>query len=249
MPSWRAQRVRASTSRRSWPSTSTRPDGGVVEARHELGERRLARARGADEGDRLPRRDRQVDVVERELRAVVGAVGEGHVVEGDLAADVRELPRVRAVGQLGLLVEQLEDLVQRGHAGLVGRVDLRELADRVEEAVERGQEADEHADGDVALDGLRAADEQDEDRRQRAEELDAREVRGVEVDRRHVRVAVALVQPLEDALVATLLGEGAHDAHAAQRLLQVGRDGARSSRACACRRRRWRCGRPARPGP
>jgi hypothetical protein len=38
------------------------------------------------------------------------------------------------VDEVGLLVEQLEDLVQRGHARLVLRVELRELLDRVEEA-------------------------------------------------------------------------------------------------------------------
>ena len=92
---------------------------------------------------------RQVDVVERELRALVGAVGERHVVEGDLAADARRGRRASgASDEVGLLVEQLEDLVQRRHAGLVGRVDLRELLDRVEEPVERGEEADEHADVD-----------------------------------------------------------------------------------------------------
>ena len=44
---------------------------------------------------------------------------------------------------------------------------------------------------------LVAAVEQDPDRRERADELDRREVGGVEVDRRHVRVAVALVELAE----------------------------------------------------
>ena len=58
-PHLRAQRRAARTSRRSWPSTSTRPLGRVVEARDELGERRLAGAGRADERDGLARRDVQ----------------------------------------------------------------------------------------------------------------------------------------------------------------------------------------------
>ena len=55
-PHLRAQRRRRAPSRRSWPSTSTRPLGRVVEARDELGERRLAGAGRAHERDGLARR-------------------------------------------------------------------------------------------------------------------------------------------------------------------------------------------------
>src|SRR4029450_5742898 len=126
-------------------------------------EGRLARACRADERDRLPGRDDERDVVEGELGAFVGAVAEGDAVEDDLAADALELDRARAVGQLGCDVEQLEDLVERRHARLVGRVDLRELADRVEEAVEGGDEAAEHADLDVPVDSLEPAGGEDTD--------------------------------------------------------------------------------------
>ena len=81
-----------------------------------------------------------------------------------------------------------------------------------------------HAGRDVAVDRLQAAVEQDPDRRERAEQLDRREVRRVEVDGRHVDVAVALVERAEARDVARLLAEGAHDADPRQRLLQVGRD-------------------------
>ena len=127
--------------------------GRVVEARDELGERRLARAGRADEGDGLAGRHDQ----RRRRRARASArprCGSGtRRPRSAISPRMRgEVARVGRVDELGLLVEQLEDLVERRHAGLVGRVDLRELADRVEEAVERGDEADEHADLDVAVD-------------------------------------------------------------------------------------------------
>jgi hypothetical protein len=93
-------------------------------------------------------------VLQRVLRRIARSVAKRDVLEADLATDARQLDRARPVGQVGRLVEQLEDLVERGHAGLIGRVDLRELADRVEEPVERRDEAHEHADLDVAVDRL-----------------------------------------------------------------------------------------------
>jgi hypothetical protein len=55
-------------------------------------------------------------------RQRIPAVGEGHVVEADLPAHARELLGVHLVRNVRLLVEQLEDLVERRHAGLVGGV-------------------------------------------------------------------------------------------------------------------------------
>src|SRR5262249_16349760 len=111
--------------------------GRVIEPRDELRERRLARAGFADKRDRLPWRDRQVYVAERVLPV---AIPERHVVELDRAADRAELSRVRRIDELRLLVEQLEDLVERRHPGLIRGVQLRELLDRVEEVVERRDE-------------------------------------------------------------------------------------------------------------
>ena len=59
---WRSEC--SSTSRTSTPSTVTRPAGHVVEARHERGQRRLARAGVPDQRDRRPGGDVEVDVVE-----------------------------------------------------------------------------------------------------------------------------------------------------------------------------------------
>ena len=128
------------------------------------------------------------------------------------------------VAQLGLLVEQLEDLVERRHPRLVGRVELRQRLDRVEEVVQRGDEGDQHADRHLAVDRLQAAVEQDPRGRERRQQLDRREVRRVQVDGLHVRVVVVLVELVEALEVARLLRERAHDADAGQRLLQVGGD-------------------------
>ena len=90
-------------------------------------------------------------------------------------------------------VEQLEDLVQRRHPGLVGRVELRQGLDRVEEVVQRGDERHEHADRDLAVDRLVAAVEDDRHGPDRGQQLDRRKVGRVEVDGAHVRHSVLLV--------------------------------------------------------
>ena len=197
------------------------PAVGVVEARHQLGERGLAGAGRAHERQGLPRWHVQRDVLERRMLAVVG---EGHVVELDLAAQALELDRVRRVADLRLLVEQLEDLVERRHARLVGRVELGERLDRVEEALQVEDERGEHADGHGLVQHLVAAVEQDRGGGDRRQQLDRREVGRVQVDRLHVGLAVLVVQLREALAVAVLLPEGAHHPHAGQRLLQVGRD-------------------------
>ena len=198
--------------------------GRVVEARDELGDRRLACAGRADERDGLAGRHGQRDVTHGVGAVLLAAIAKAHVAQLDLAAQAPELDRVGRVDEVGLDVEQVEDLVQRGHARLVGRVDLRQLLDRVEEAVQREHEGDHDARGDVAVDDLKAAVEQDPDGRQRAQQLDRGEVRGVEVDGRHVDLAVALVELAEALGVLGLLAEGAQDADPRQRLLQIGGD-------------------------
>ena len=64
------------------------PVARVVEAREELRDRRLPGARVADERDRRPWRDVEVEVVE-DVREV--AVPEADVLEADVALDRREL--------------------------------------------------------------------------------------------------------------------------------------------------------------
>ena len=85
-PHLRAQRGAVTLAQVVPVDAARAPRGRVVEARDELGAGRLAGAGRADQRDRLARRDAQRHVVERG-RAV--AVGEGHAVEHDLAAQPR----------------------------------------------------------------------------------------------------------------------------------------------------------------
>ena len=64
----------------------------VVEARDQIGDRRLAGAAGADQRGELPRLDLEGDVVER--RALkLGRVAERHIVERHVAAQRRRIER------------------------------------------------------------------------------------------------------------------------------------------------------------
>ena len=76
----------------------------------------------------------------------------------------------------------------------------------------------------AAVHDLVAAVDEDRRGRDRRQQLHRREVRGVQVDGLHVRLAVLVVQLREAAAVARLLAERAHHAHAGERLLEVGRD-------------------------
>jgi hypothetical protein len=71
-----------------------------------------------------------------------------------------------------------------------------------------------------------AAEDDDADRGHGRHELDGREVGGVELDGDEVGLAVDVVELGEVRAMARLLREGAHDADARQRLLQVDGDGA-----------------------
>ena len=133
--------------------------------------------------------------------------------------------RAGGVDHVRLGVEQVEDLVQRRHSLLVGRVELGEFLDRFEEGRQVADEGDDDANLDRAVDRLRAAVEQDHRGADRRQQFDRREVGGVEVDGLHVHGAVLLVEIRHHRLVPGLLAEAAHHPHAAQRLLQVGGDG------------------------
>ena len=128
--------------------------GRVIEARHELDEGRLARARLAHQRHGLPGRDRHVDVAQRVLAVRRRRSGRTRPRSCSCAAQRRQLGGRRGVGELGLLVEELEDLVQGRHARLVGRVELGELLDRVKEVVQRGDEREHDAGRGVAVEDL-----------------------------------------------------------------------------------------------
>ena len=67
--------------------------------------------------------------------ARVLGVAEPDALEIDAALDLTGIDRVRAVDDVGLGVEQVEDLVERRHPLLIGGVELADLLDRVEEGL------------------------------------------------------------------------------------------------------------------
>ena len=77
---------------------------GVVQPREQPGDGALARAGGADEGERLARRDVQVEPVEHEA---VALVAEADAVEPDVARAALELDRMARLAQLRLGLEHL----------------------------------------------------------------------------------------------------------------------------------------------
>ena len=80
----------------------------VVEAGEQLGDRRLPRAGGADQRERLALGDREVDVLEHER---VGCVTERDVLERDLALDRRERHRASGFSRTdGLVVKRSRSL-------------------------------------------------------------------------------------------------------------------------------------------
>ncbi len=83
----------------------------VVEAGEQQGERRLARARAADDGDALTGGDAERHVVEHRPAL---AVGEGHPVDVERAPWLRDGPGVRCVATAGCTGEQLEHAVGAG---------------------------------------------------------------------------------------------------------------------------------------
>src|SRR5207344_542406 len=101
------------------------------EARDERGERGLARARMADEGDRLSRLDLELDLLQH---GAALEVLEADVLEPEPPAARRKLHRSRPVSDLYRLVHDLED-------ALTGRRRALRLADP---HAERAQRHDQH---------------------------------------------------------------------------------------------------------
>ncbi|MPM25386.1 hypothetical protein SDC9_71877 [bioreactor metagenome] len=114
------------------PVDPDRAAGDVVEAEEKPPDRRLARARGADQCHALPRRHGQRDPLQdRPVRVI----GEFHRVETDLAAGDLQRRRAGLVLDLGGLVQQVEHLAHVDKC-------LTDLA------IDRAEEAERHGDLD-----------------------------------------------------------------------------------------------------
>ena len=141
------------TSRTSAPSMVMRPGVHVVEAGQHQRDGRLARARAADERDRLARRDREIEVAEHRLGR---RVAERHVLEPHLAVRHHEVDRVGRVLHDRRRVEQVVDALGAGPGELADGEDRGELADRRRDQQHVGGEREERAERDVGR-GARAS--------------------------------------------------------------------------------------------
>ena len=99
--------------------------GRVVEARHEVHQRRLARAAHAHESHHLAAPDLEVDVAQRRLRRARVAEGDG--LEAQPGREAGERGRPRPVVDGGRPVEDLEHALYRGRRLLNGVGDPRQL--------------------------------------------------------------------------------------------------------------------------
>ncbi len=178
--------------------------GGVVEARDQFRERRLAAARLADERDHAPRGDAHRHVAQHAAR--VRRVAEGDVLEFDGVAQRGEFDGVGLLRRLLVLVHHLPDVAHGGERLLHPVVQARELAHRVVGGEEEEEEGDELRGGHVPAHDLALREEEEDGDREHADQLDGG--RGGAVDLRGAQVrAHHLPRDAREALALSLLGD------------------------------------------
>ena len=180
------------------------PGVDVVEAKEQARQRALARARRPDHGDRLAGRDLEAHAVQD---LAVAVVAEADIVEANRAAGRParrrddERRRVRRVGDLAVLAEQREHLLQVDQRLLDLAVDHAEEVERDVELdhqrVDQHEVAERHRAGDDA-DG-RPPDQQ------RDRGGDDQALAEIEQRQRRLRLDRYLLEPLQVLVVAGLL--------------------------------------------
>ncbi len=193
--------------------------GRVVEAGHQLRQGRLPRTGGPDQRQPLPRLDHQVDVAEH--LGGVGCVGEPDAGHHDRPPR-RQVDGVGCLGDVGLGVEQLVQLLEPGPARLHLVEQLRQLLHRVEQVRQRQHEEGDGADGEGVVDHHPTTDQHHQGRRPGPGHLDHRQVPGLDPHRTHVGPVQAPVAALEAIGLDALPGVGLDDPHPGQPLLEVG---------------------------
>ena len=131
----------------------------LVEGGDEVADGGLAAARGADQRQRLALFDVQRNVFENFLGAVIG---EGDVIERDFALHVLKVARVRAF-LFGLLVHDLEEALEAGHAVLILLHEVDQRGHRPYELIDRHDERRVIAEVDLARVHEQAARQHDHD--------------------------------------------------------------------------------------
>ena len=189
----------------------------LVEARDQVGDRRLAGAARPDKGDHLAGFHFEADVGECRHALLVL---ERDVVEDDVPLDLRQFLGVRLVRDRLLEVDDGEDAVDGGHRALQVAVDAREALDRVCEVDSVRQEGDECTGRHLAVDDLVAAEPDDDRDRDGREELDGRRQEARELNVLHRRLEVELILAAEALDLVVLAHERLDDADGRDALLQ-----------------------------
>ena len=119
---------------------------GLPHALQQRQRRRLAGARGADQRHRLARPRRDIDVGHT-LRA--GAIAERHLVEDDIAFDVRQQLGIGLLDDEALGVDELEIGPQRRRLLIDAHEEARELIELADEQIGKTDKRDDRADRDL----------------------------------------------------------------------------------------------------
>jgi hypothetical protein len=198
------------------------PFGRVVQARQQRGERRLARARGADDGDGLAGVDGQVDAQQR--GAVAALVAEHDVLEADLSSHVGDHVGVGPIGDDGLGVEHLVHADGRRLGFAREGHDPAEDLEREREHEQVRDERDEAAEREAARADCEHACEEHRGEREVGDDAEHPHELGVQLDAVDLRV----VEPTALGVVAVVrlapAAERLEHADAARTLFDRGRE-------------------------
>ena len=195
------------------------PAGDVVEARHQVGDGRLAGARRTDDAERLARADGERHPAQRLRVAILGPIGERDVLEAQLAAGQRQRWRRRLVRHVRLLIEHLEQPLAGG-GGARERVDHHaELAHRQLQNGHERQELDQAAHRGLAIHHLEPAHQQHQAHGGVVGEGHHRRVLHPDADALAGQQQCPPRGAVELAHLVILRGEGAHHANPAQVLV------------------------------
>ncbi len=183
----------------------------VVEAREQKPDRRLPRARAADQRNCLARGDVQRKVAQHRLGR---RVTERDVVEVDgTPRDVQHLG-VGLVLHVRRGVEKVVDAFRAGAGELTDGQDGRELTHRRRDEEHVGREGEERSERDLVVQREPATERQHRDLTERGDRLHRRLQAGLDVHEPHARREHQLGAFRQAVELARLLPETLHDPHA-----------------------------------
>ena len=202
------------------PADQHPPRGGVVEARQQVEERRLAGAGGAADRDDLARSDLEIDARQH---LAADAVAEVDALHPDRQRPVGEVLGMGGLGQRLDRVEPREGARCGGRCALPEVDDPAERLERPDELQQQRDEERELADRQVALDRVAAAEEEHGRDRERGQEDQARQEPRLDTRLAHGLGADRLGAAREALAHVVLAAEGLHHLDPHDRL--VGRLG------------------------